>query len=188
MFTLMASELIPGNVHDLLPFLLMGVNLSLMMVVVRTRNKMGRRASLTLGLVSTGAAALVTLSAFPEYNLDSTHISSHIMFSTTVLLYGKLVVSEELPAILDRLILFELNTFDKVQYSLAQTMMSVFNRIRDSLELDVFDGFQYAFAKRVVSVASGTRRVHTGDLNLNMIWFLVGFVICLLFLLGFAFF
>ncbi len=188
MFTLMVSELIPRNAHDLLPFLLMTVNLSLMMVVVRTRKKMGRRTSLTLGLVSTGAAALVTLSAFPEYHLDPTHISSHIVFSTTILLYGKLIVSEDVPAILDRLILFELNTFDKAQYSLAQTMMSIFDRIRDSLELNVFDGFQYAFAKRVVSVASGARRVHTGDLNLNMVWFLVGFVICLLFLLRFAFF
>lgn len=57
-----------------------------------------------------------------------------------------------------------------------------------TLDLNTFDAFQYALARKTLSLANSIRKIHTGNLNLNMLGFLVGFIICLLFLLGFAFF
>ena len=182
----MASELVSQDALGVTPYIVLGVDLFLMMTLVRTRSKMKRWIAVALGLIATGVAALVTIGAFSEYSLDPAHVLSHSMFSAIIILCGRLLVTQEVPAILDRLILLELKTFDRFQYTLAQTMMSGFERIRGFLELSIFDRFQYALAQTIVSLASSTKKIHTGNLNLNMVFFLVGFIICLLFLLSFT--
>lgn len=182
----MASELVSQDALGVTPYIALTVDLFLMMTLVRTRSKMKRWIAVALGLIATGVAASIALGAFSEYSIDPAHVLSHSMFSAIILLYGRLLVTEEVPAILDRLILLEFKTFDRFQYTLAHTMMSSFERIRGSLELSIFDRFQYALAQTIVSLASSTKKIHTGNLNLNMVFFLVGFIICLLFLLSFT--
>jgi len=182
----MASELVSQDALGVTPYIVLAVDLLLMMTLVRTRSKMKRWMSVAFGLIATGVAALVTIGAFSEYSLDPAHVLSHSMFSAVILLCGRLLVTQEVPAILDRLILFELKTFDRFQYTLAQTMMSGFERIRGSVELSIFDRFQYTLAHKIESLAGSTKKIHTGNLNLNMVFFLVGFIICLLLLLSFT--
>jgi len=181
----MASELVSQDALGVTPYIALAVDLFLMMTLVRTRSKIRRWIAVALGLTATSFAALVTIGAFSEYSLDPAHILSHSMFSAIILLYGRLLVTHGVPAILDRLIFLESETFDRFQYTFAQTMMSGFERIRAFLELGVFDRSQYTFARTIESLAGGTRRIHTGNLNVNMICFLVGFVVCLLLLLRF---
>jgi hypothetical protein len=64
-------------------------------------------------------------------------------------------------------------------------MMSSFERIRGSLEMSGFDRFQYVLAQTIASLAGSTKKIHTGNLNLNMVFFLVGVIFCVLLLLSF---
>jgi len=183
----MASELVSQDALGVAPYIVLAVDLLLMTTLVRTRSKMKRWIAVAFGLIATGVAALVTLGTFSDYSLDLAHVLSHSMFSAVILLCGRLLVTKDVPAILDRLILFELSTFDRFQYTFAQTMMTGFERIRGSIESSIFDRFQYALAHKIESLASSTKKIHTGNLNLNMIFFLVGFIICLLLLLSFTY-
>ena len=114
-----------------------------------------------LGLICVCVAVLVAPNRFSKYSLDPEHLLSHSMFSALVVLCGVLLIGGRIPEVLARL---------------------------KTLDLSTFDAFQYALARRILFLASSTTKIHTGDLNLNMLGFLVGFIICLLFLLGFAFF
>jgi len=114
-----------------------------------------------LGLICVCVAVLVAPNKFSEYSLDPEHLLSHWVFSALVVLCGVLLIRGGIAEVLARL---------------------------KTLDLSTFDAFQYALARRILSLASSTTKIHTGDLNLNMLAFLVGFIICLLSLLGFAFF
>jgi len=181
----MASELVSQGANDVMLYVVLVGDLLLMMTLVGTRSKMKRWKSVALGLIATGVAVLVTLGAFSEYSLDPAHVLSHTMFSVVILLCGRLLVTQEVPGALDRLILLELKTFDRFQYTLARTMMSSFERIRGSVELSVFDRFQYVLAQTIASLAGSAKKIHTGNLNLNMVFFLVGVIFCVLLLLSF---
>ena len=181
----MGSELVSQDANDVMLYVVLVGDLLLMMTLVGTRSKMKRWKSVALGLIATGVAVLVILGAFSEYSLDPAHVLSHAMFSAVILLCGRLLVTQEVPAALDRIILLELKTFDRFQYTLARIMMSSFERIRGSLEMSGFDRFQYVLAQTIASLAGTTKKIHTGNLNLNMVFFLAGVIFCVLLLLSF---
>jgi len=55
--------------------------------------------------------------------------------------------------------------------------LQFFQSIYTSIEVGIFDKFQYTFAKKVNSLATEFRKSQTGDLNLNMLAVLIGFII-----------
>jgi len=124
-----------------------------------------RRVAVISGLTCVGIAVLVAPNILSEYSLDPEHLLSHSMYKALIVLCAILLIRGKNPAknpgILDRL---------------------------KTLDLSTFDAFQYALARKILSLANSIRKIHTGNLNLNMLGFLVGFIMCLLFLLGFAFF
>jgi hypothetical protein len=65
--------------------------------------------------------------------------------------------------------------FDKLQYTLAKTALSSFNKLKN-FEIKI-DELQYTLAKKVKSLANTLRRSQTGDLNLNMVAVLIGFIV-----------
>jgi len=178
----MTIRLAPENLNGFFTFLVLVVDLLLMVIAVGVRKKIGYRAAATFGLVATCVAVLIVFDALSEYVLDPMHVLSHSIFGAILLLCAKLLATERAPPILDRLVFLELNIFDRFQYSLARTMMSLFHRTRDSLEFHVFDKSQYDLVRIVVSLGSNVRKIQTGSLNLNMMSFLFGFIACLLLL------
>ncbi len=122
-----------------------------------------RRAAAVSGLTCVGIAVLIAPNIFLEHSLDPDHLLSHSMYKALILLCAILLIRGtnpgtnpgKNPGILDRL---------------------------KTLDLNTFDAFQYVLARKIQSLANGIRKIHTGNLNLNMLGFLVGFIICLLFL------
>ncbi len=144
-----------------------------------------RSVAVVSGLILVGVAVMVAPDIFSVHNPDPEQLLRHSAYSALIVLCAVLLIKGRIPEVLGRLKLFDLKTFDRFQYTLAQTMMSSFERMRGSIELSVFDRFQYLLAQTIVSLASNVGKIHTGDLNLNMIGFLVGLTICLISVLGF---
>jgi len=123
-----------------------------------------RRVAVISGLTCVGIAVLVAPNIFSEYSLDPEHLLSHSMYKALIVLCAILLIRGKNPA----------------------KNPGILGRLKN-LDLSTFDAFQYALARKILSLANSVRKIHTGNLNLNMLGFLVGFIICLLFLLSFAF-
>ena len=117
-----------------------------------------RTVAVISGLILVGVAVLVAPDIFSAHNPDPEQLLRHPAYNALIVLCAVLLIRGRIPEVLDRLELFDLRTFDALQYRVARV---------------------------VVSLASNVGKIHTGDLNLNMIGFLVGLIICLLSILGF---
>jgi hypothetical protein len=164
--------------YYLMPFLVLLIDVLFMIILFKTRRKMKRQNVVVFSLTAACIAGFMNI--FSEYTLDFMHVLSHLMFSIVLLLCANLLRTERLPAFFRLFGLLELNLFDRFQYSLAKTTLSFCNKIRYVLELNLFDRFQYSLAKKVVSLSSNIRKTQTGNLNINMIGVMIGFIICFL--------
>lgn len=137
--------------YYLMPFLVLLIDVLFMIILFKTRRKMKRRNVVVFSLTAACIAGFMNI--FSEYTLDFMHVLTHLMFSIVLLLCANLLRTERLPA---------------------------FFRLFGLLELNLFDRFQYSLAKKVVSLSSNIRKTQTGNLNINMIGVMIGFIICFL--------
>jgi hypothetical protein len=174
------------NLNLLVSILVLVFDLLSTIVAVRYREKMGKLYTITFSLIAAGIAALIIISSFLEFCIDSMHVLCHSIFSLILVFCAVLLVTEGVPSILDHLVLFDLKIFDRFQYLLAQTATTVFYKLHDSLELNTFDRSQYILANLMTSFSANIKKIQSGNLSLNMIYFLIGLFFCFL-LLNFSF-
>ena len=114
--------------------------------------------TLVSGLILVGVAILAAPDIFSRHNPGPEHVLLHPAYNALIVLCAILLIRGRIAEVLARL---------------------------EFLDLKTFDALQYRVARAVASLASNVGKIQTGDLNLNMIGFLVGLVICLLSVLGF---
>ena len=100
------------------------------------------------GLTTSSLVISAIPSLFSEYNPTVSHTLKHSLFVLAILLSAIML------------------TDDKI--------LKVFQSIHVSIEVGVFDKFQYVLADKVKSVANIFRNSQTGNLNLNMLYVLMG--------------
>jgi len=176
----MAYKFTPENSQNLVLFLVLILHLLFVIVILKSREKLKRRITVIASLTATCTAALAAMNSFLKYTPDGVHVLIHAVFGVMLLLSARLLIHEKIPPFLNLFVLLELNVFDRLQYTLTQTLMSLFERARDSLELNVFDRFQYRVAQALRCLARTIKGVQTGDLGLNMVGLVIGFILCLL--------
>jgi hypothetical protein len=60
---------------------------------------------------------------------------------------------------------------------ITDKIVNSFQSLYNTIEVGMFDKLQYTFAKKVKSLANTLRKSQTGELNLNMLGVLIGFIV-----------
>lgn len=134
-----------------------------------------RRAAAVSGLTCVGIAVLIAPNIFLEHSLDPDHLLSHSMYKALIVLCAILLIRGTNPGTNPG------KNLGKNRRKNLGKNPRILDRLK-TLDLNTFDAFQYVLARKIQSLANGIRKIQTGNLNLNMLGFLVGFIICLLFL------
>ena len=114
-------------------------------ITVLLRKKLSRTF---FGLTTLSLAISAIPSLFSEYNPTFSHTVKHSFFILAILASATMLNIDKFP--------------------------KFFQSIHDSIELGVFDKFQYVLAYKVKSVANIFRKSQTGNLNVNMLYLLMG--------------
>jgi hypothetical protein len=161
-------------------------------IITMANKKIKREIAIIVSLISTFLSASTIPDLFSKYVLDLTHILDHIMLIAIFLLNAHLLTTKHALAkavtnifhpIHERV---EINIFDKLNYTLAKAVTNIFHPIHERVEINIFDKLNYTLAKAVTNISKGFRKIHTGNLNINMLAFLM--FILLSFILFFFYF
>lgn len=140
-------------------FLVLVFTFGLMLTVTRFWRKLRKEIPITISLAVICFVVSVVPDLFSKYILDLAHVSSHVMFSATVLLCALIL-----------------------QYTMTETFTSLSTSLYKRLEIDIFDRLQYDLAETFTSLINGFRRSHTGILSFNMLALPLLFLFSLIFL------
>jgi hypothetical protein len=154
-----------------------------MLILTSLRKRIPKKLSILLSVLVTSIATLTTIIQFSEYTLEIMHVLDHLIFIIILLFFTNIVGAVTVPGIRKFFNYLEIEIFDKIQYIIAQTVMSIFKKLQTSLETNIFDKTQYTIASTIKNFSINVRKTQTGNLNFNLIGILIGFIICILFIL-----
>jgi hypothetical protein len=173
---------LPSNEPMIVAAILILMNIT-SLVLMKTEIS-NRKTKIVISFLSLTIIALTSGNLYSHYSPESLHFVNHTFFKTAYILGLLILIKEDSIRIIHPLYnLLEVGFFDRFNYLFSRIGLAGAKSVSSFIEVGFFDRFNYLFSNIIVTISSILRRIQTGNLNINMAFILIFFLLGLIFII-----